>query len=92
MKEGSYNFVLRGDGRLEWICIHGVGHTVRVPLEHTNDSAWWSHGCDGCCNSAEYEAAKIDAQEIPQERIDEALEHTITIYDKLLSIVGRKDI
>lgn len=37
----------REDGRLEWICEHGVGHTV------------WSarrdfvHGCDGCCDLKE---------------------------------------
>lgn len=40
--------ITRGDGRKEWICKHGVGHTISNP----NDWGEWSfaHGCDGCCN------------------------------------------
>lgn len=34
----------RADERLEWICKHGIGHTVFAP-EPEN----WVHGCDGCC-------------------------------------------
>jgi len=37
-------FVKRTDGRIEWICEHGIGHTVWYPK---NLSA--THGCDGCC-------------------------------------------
>lgn len=37
-------FLRRGDGRIEWICEHGVGHTVWYPKD--SDSV---HGCDGCC-------------------------------------------
>lgn len=34
----------RADGRLEWICEHGVGHTVYELKD------WgYIHGCDGCC-------------------------------------------
>ena len=55
--------IRRGDGRLERVCEHGIGHTVaidRVPYiqpyaeadERTRD-AWWSHGCDGCCKDFE---------------------------------------
>ena len=39
----------RSDGRIEWACKHGVGHTIAVPTNHKNDWTWWSHGCDGCC-------------------------------------------
>ena len=40
----AIEFRRRVDGRIEWVCEHGVGHTV-----------WWPkhldgvHGCDGCC-------------------------------------------
>jgi len=45
-KEGRIN--LRGDGRVEWVCDHGVGHTIYNP----NDLGKYSmvHGCDGCCS------------------------------------------
>lgn len=34
-------FLMRGDGRCEWVCNHGVGHTV---------FGYGTHGCDGCCS------------------------------------------
>jgi len=40
-KKNIYN---RTDGRIEWICEHGVGHTIYSP--NNNDV----HGCDGCCS------------------------------------------
>ena len=43
--------VLRGDNRVERVCIHGVGHTIATLAQrHPN----WVHGCcgAGCC--AEY--------------------------------------
>jgi len=33
----------RLDGRLEWHCEHGIGHTVYAP------DGYFTHGCDGCC-------------------------------------------
>jgi hypothetical protein len=39
----------RADGRVEWVCEHGVGHTIKVPEQFKNQDAWWIHGCDGCC-------------------------------------------
>lgn len=39
----------RADGRKEWICEHGVGHTIYVPPKHKDDKSWWAHNCDGCC-------------------------------------------
>ena len=37
-------FLQRIEGRIEWICEHGVGHTVWFPKG--SDAV---HGCDGCC-------------------------------------------
>ena len=34
----------RLDGRIEWICKHGIGHTIWYPKNSTG-----THGCDGCC-------------------------------------------
>ena len=36
----------RADQRLEWVCEHGIGHTVFAP-EPEN----WVHGCDSCCKN-----------------------------------------
>ncbi|MGI0060142.1 MAG: hypothetical protein ACREBJ_10295 [Nitrosotalea sp.] len=48
-KVNKYDFIARWDGRVEWTCKHGVGHTIYVPLRHKNEQGWWIHGCDGCC-------------------------------------------
>ena len=43
----------RLDGRLEWICYHGCGHTVYAPpVKQTNGKMFenWVHGCCGCCD------------------------------------------
>ncbi len=45
-KEDLYQ---RMDGRIEWICKHGTGHTIKVPKEYEKINAWWVHACDGCC-------------------------------------------
>lgn len=37
------DLVTRMDGRIEWICEHGVGHTIYSPTGN------YIHGCDGCC-------------------------------------------
>ncbi len=37
------NLTVRLDGRIEYGCEHGVGHTVYSP---NND---YVHGCDRCC-------------------------------------------
>ena len=42
------NLVYRMDGRVEWKCEHGVGHTVYYP-EGSDDT----HGCDGCCGKSD---------------------------------------
>ena len=36
-------FGYRDDGRIEWYCEHGIGHTVWSPDNN------YIHGCDGCC-------------------------------------------
>ncbi len=38
----------RADGRLEWVCEHGIGHTVWYP-KGFGSKAGPVHGCDGCC-------------------------------------------
>ena len=37
-------FLRRMDGRIEWLCKHGVGHTVWFP-KGSDDV----HCCDNCC-------------------------------------------
>jgi len=37
-------FQYRADGRIEWLCEHGIGHTVWYPSYSDG-----IHGCDGCC-------------------------------------------
>lgn len=38
----------RLDGRIEWICEDGVGHTIYAP-PWLGDHGY-THGCDGCCS------------------------------------------
>lgn len=38
----------RADGRIEWVCSHGIGHTVYAPK--SMGKYGFIHGCDGCCN------------------------------------------
>ena len=42
LDEFSWQPCPRNDGRMEWLCPHGVGHG-----NHT-------HGCDGCCERLDY--------------------------------------
>lgn len=45
--------LIRGDGRYERHCEHGVGHTVGHLRGHVNSRWEWVHGCDGCCEDYE---------------------------------------
>ena len=47
IKFDKYNLNRRSDGRIEWVCEHGVGHTIQAPA--SMGSAGLVHGCDGCC-------------------------------------------
>ncbi len=38
----------RMDGRIEYVCKHGIGHTIWAPKEMGESR--YSHGCDGCCS------------------------------------------
>jgi len=49
-------FQKRSDGRIEWVCTHGIGHTVSAPKPINEFS--FVHGCDGCCSSKVYKQAK----------------------------------
>lgn len=40
------DILLRLDGRVEQLCVHGVGHTICVKA---CKYPYWTHGCDGCC-------------------------------------------
>jgi hypothetical protein len=53
--------ITRGDGRVEWVCKHGVGHTIYNP----NDWGAFAmvHGCDGCCGTNVY----VDVLPIEEE-------------------------
>lgn len=41
-------FLRRLDGRIEWVCEHGVGHTIWYPTHMDN-----VHTCCGCCERLE---------------------------------------
>lgn len=46
----------REDGRIEWICKHGVGHTIDAPEKYKKElgSYWNVHGCCGCCGKKKH--------------------------------------
>ncbi len=46
-KVDANDLIVRVDGRVEWICEHGVGHPVYSPRQSEAD---FIHGCDGCCS------------------------------------------
>lgn len=43
--DGIGKWIARADGRIEWVCPHGVGHTAYSP------NGDYVHGCDGCCET-----------------------------------------
>lgn len=49
------------DGRLEWVCEHGTGHTVYEPRR-----SGFIHGCDGCC----YEVKVYNKQKEENKRCE----------------------
>jgi hypothetical protein len=57
----KWSLTFRSDGRIEVVCVHGVGHTVAIPKNirgKKNRDAWWSHGCDGCCSKKDFPSRK----------------------------------
>ena len=56
LKLPEKEFNKRADGRIEWVCEHGVGHTVWAPTEY--GPSGYVHGCDGCCDEI-YKKLKI---------------------------------
>jgi len=49
------NIKQRADGRVEWVCDHGIGHTIAVPTNWPRPDKGkpdyrYIHGCDGCCS------------------------------------------
>jgi len=51
--------LVRMDGRVEWICPCGTGHTIAVPKQYEKQDAWWAHGCCGCCEKNKFKIALI---------------------------------
>lgn len=53
--------ILREDGcRVEVICPHGVGHPVKSLSRNWDDSWMCVHGCDGCCDKAEFHLSVLE--------------------------------
>jgi hypothetical protein len=40
------DYLVRADGRVEWRCSHGIGHTV-----YASPFSDFIHGCDRCCKN-----------------------------------------
>lgn len=57
----SRAFQPRGDGRMEWICEHGVGHPVGVIPQVAWQEWMGVHGCDGCCQGEPWRALLTDS-------------------------------
>ena len=51
--EDDLNF--RMDGRIEWICEHGIGHTIWHPK-----GSDFVHGCDSCCKKLKKDNKTLD--------------------------------
>lgn len=51
-KVAKEDTIIREDGRIEWVCEHGVGH----PIGHIKKWERWMsiHGCCGCKPPQEY--------------------------------------
>lgn len=69
----EYTIINRADGRAEWVCEHGIGHTIFVPPEFEHIDAWWVHGCDGCC-SVQYTGFCKSCKKFSSYPIHKALE------------------
>ena len=46
-EDGAYWQIKYADGRIEYVCKHGVGHGIHV------------HGCDGCCSRKDFPLSKL---------------------------------
>lgn len=102
---GYIKTIRRETGLIEHICKHEIGHPVyasadwiarfyhkedsEFSLEETRD-AWLVHGCDGCCNSAEWQLQSLkESVEIANQIIVDhkrALRETREKLDKALSV------
>lgn len=50
----------RGDGRVEIVCPHGVGHPSKVLSAPATWQDWMGvHGCDNCCTLAAYALSEM---------------------------------
>lgn len=86
----EHEFLLRADGRVEWICEHGIGHTVwpagnRTPFLSEIDA--YLYGCDRCQSKLKRQTDKRVGV-AGQEAIDKNLErflskiHEAKVYNR----------
>lgn len=47
----------RVSGVVEHVCVHGVGHPDPASADELADETWMVHGCDGCCQTADWGGA-----------------------------------
>ena len=53
----------RADGRVEWVCGHGVGHpdlNQLAELPEEDRGTLSAHGCDGCCSRDDFPGKRSD--------------------------------
>ena len=64
-KKSLWRPLYRETGLLEWTCEHGVGHADEDSAQEIADKyghkidTWLVHGCDGCCEKADFPGKKI---------------------------------
>lgn len=56
IKNPDSKLSFRSDGRIEWICEHGIGHTI---FSENNN---FVHGCDGCCSKIKFKFKQKDGK------------------------------
>lgn len=59
-------FNIRMDGRIEFVCKHGVGHTIWVPVSSRdkNTAIFYTHTCDSCCSNPVIRSIKNDIKDM----------------------------
>jgi len=83
MNKPESEFLVRMDGRIEWVCEHGVGHTVYAPPELGD---WgWVHGCDGCCGiDVPVDVLPIDEPTAEEVGVDEKIQYLLELSEEFI--------
>ena len=64
-------FIRRLDGRIEWQCKHGCGHTVWAPKIKQDNGTYYenyTHCCDWCCLQLYDNRRRCNEQKRPEKR------------------------